>query len=187
MSGRIWTEAELATLRQRLAEGVTHRAIAKELGRTKSSVNHKAWDLGLTRQAGPRQPWTRQELDRLEQIIASGATYQQAADKLGRSRISVRGKAADMGLCNPERVGAFRRKDAALVAEIHDILGDCIDFKGMNCLECTAYLNAIGYEVSNSWVHKQIGVLGPNYRRWARENAKRRRSLIMSMRRRAAA
>ncbi|KJZ10896.1 hypothetical protein TW86_13475 [Halomonas sp. S2151] len=119
-----------------------------------------------------RKPWSRDELAQLEAMLADGLTQPQIAEKLGRTRNSVRAKCEYIGL-KSGRGCHWRAKDPAMVAEIRDIIEECIDFRGMPGIQITRHLNALGYEVSNAWVHKQITAMGPHMRQWAKQNASR--------------
>ena len=128
-----------------------------------------------------RQPWTRQEADLLERYLLDGLKYRHIAERLGRSVASVRGKADRTGLSDKARQ-AHKAIPKAREERLLEIIGDCIEFRRMTCLDTTRYLNTIGETISNAWVHKRIQGRH-RLRKLAAENARRRRSTNMRIQR----
>lgn len=131
-----------------------------------------------------RHEWTCAEERELARLVSAGMTNVQIAAAMGMSRNSVRAKVYALGLSSGDRLGSHMRKDPAMVAKVHDIIAECVDFRRMPGSHVTRYLRALGYNVSNAWVHKQIGLLGPEFRRWARRNAFRSLSVSSGVARR---
>lgn len=87
---RRWTTEDLAILRQMITERKTDKEIAKRLNRSLRAVKSKRYELGLQKsEATKKQKWTIEELRRLRQIRAEGATITTAAIVLNRTRESV--------------------------------------------------------------------------------------------------
>jgi len=131
-----------------------------------------------------RTPWSRAELDALQQMVEGDYRYAEIARHLGRTVRQVESAAQRLGLQSRERAG-WNRIPADRAARLREIIADCIEVRRMTCLDTTRYLNAIGEPVSNTWVDRQIAVLGRQYRKQVRMNTSRVRSLKTGIRRRA--
>ena len=89
-----WTEADLATLRERYAEGVRAREIAAELGHPVQAVRSKASNLGIRQ----RKPWSDDERRILVEASRAGLSLQEAAKRIDRPYQTVATAASRMGL-----------------------------------------------------------------------------------------
>lgn len=97
---RPWTEQEDTYLRAHY-QTKSRREIAEAIGRTIPLVGWRAAKLGLTkdsRNADNVRSWTAEEDAMLRRLLSETATYDAIADYLGRTRASVVGRAARLGL-----------------------------------------------------------------------------------------
>jgi hypothetical protein len=103
-----WPAEQVTRLRQGIAAGQSHDAVAVALGRTPGAVKAQASRLGLARTA---KRWTPGRFALLEQRWAAGVRADRIAAELGVSPAAVMNKARALGL--PSRRVEHRRLSAA--------------------------------------------------------------------------
>lgn len=96
-AGRPWSPDEIILLRRRFDEGVPYSAIAKELGRSVSSITNRAAWLGLWREDFRTAALTGDELSYIREHHGKDTVYRIAKD-LGKPWSTVRGAMLRMGL-----------------------------------------------------------------------------------------
>ena len=99
-----WTREELKQLEELVKSGMQLKVIAAIMGRPASSVRIKANDMGFRQPVTRQKQWSSQEEKRLAAMIKDGLSYQEIADIMGRSLPSVKSKAHEMQLKQPENV-----------------------------------------------------------------------------------
>ena len=90
-----WSEADDRRLKRMLqANQYTYTDIAAELRRSEGAVKRRILDLQIKEKPvrNKAKPWTDEEIDTLLEMIDQGYTYQQIAEKMGRSELATRGK-----------------------------------------------------------------------------------------------
>lgn len=83
----MWTDEMEEQLIALHHEGLTFAQIAKEIGVSKGAISSKVRSLVEAEVLKPRMKeimWTKEEMDRMFQMRASGATWGEISDKLGR-------------------------------------------------------------------------------------------------------
>lgn len=83
----IWTEDKVNKLIELHRAGLSFSEIGKELGVSKNSVSSKVRALvkaGMLRPRTEQFSWPQEDVDRMFQMRASGATWGEISDKLGR-------------------------------------------------------------------------------------------------------
>ena len=89
MTTRWWTVPEIARLRELHASGLIDREIADCLpGRTRGAISRKRNDLDLV--PNLRRTWSPDDLDIAITLREVGTSYQDIADRLGRTVDAVR-------------------------------------------------------------------------------------------------
>jgi DNA-binding CsgD family transcriptional regulator len=104
MSGKKWTEEEIAKLKELASKGYNYIEIAKVLGRSVHSVRIKARQLGIRKQT--RKLWTKEEEERLKELLKR-YSLSEIARILDRTRSSVASKVWELGLA-PEHYNGIR-------------------------------------------------------------------------------
>ena len=109
MEGEVWTDSELAQLRELMGAGVRHRLIADILGRTYCAVVNKAKKSGI-KHASPYKNrecsgrWTMEETSILLECHKEGLSAEESARKIpGKSRNAILGKIHRLGLSNTRK------------------------------------------------------------------------------------
>lgn len=90
-----WSGADDRKLKRMLqANQYTYTDIATELRRSEGAVKRRILDLQIKEKPvrNKAKPWTDEEIDTLLEMIDQGYTYQQIAEKMGRSELATRGK-----------------------------------------------------------------------------------------------
>lgn len=177
---RRWTPEQEQALVEGISAGMTHQQVAAQLDRTVDSVRNRCRALGIRTQ---EITWTRARLDELERWLAQGLGYAAVAERMGCTRGAVMGAAQRIGV-GTARGMAWQRMPEARRARLHKLIIHCIEDRGMTQRGTTEHLNAIGERISLSWVNRELQSMEPRIRRIARENASRRRSLLISVARR---
>lgn len=101
MGKKVWTDDQMATLRQMHAAGHLHEEIAARIGMTRAAVTAKVKrlvDTVLVRRRKPRELWTDEKIVEMKRLLARGLTRQAIADEMGISRGAISGKLDRLGL-----------------------------------------------------------------------------------------
>lgn len=117
---RPWTEEELAVLRREFAKSRTGR-LARDLGRSYSAVEKRAWKMGLS--GDGCHPWTDGELALLRERYASTPTQELAA-MLGKTEQAVSTKACKLDLKKDVR---HKRGQHSWTAADDAVLRECAE------------------------------------------------------------
>ena len=132
MSQRLWTEAELETLRRLVAEGRSREHIRIVLDRPESSVDGKMVQLKLRAPGAIRRhkqpPWTREEIETAQALRATGPNHKsldEVAAIVGHSRKAVSRKLSELSAeerrhhepANPPRVASAVPEQPAMREE----------------------------------------------------------------------
>lgn len=106
-----WTKWEDLKLERMLVSGkYTLKEIASELRKTEGAVNRRSYDLAindLRPKRAPNRMWTKEEERTLLEMRNAGHSYEQIADRLGRSASAVHGKYER--ILNPEYMKRYIR------------------------------------------------------------------------------
>jgi len=105
---REWTTEETELLKQ-LYPVRPGSEVAKKLGRTITSVQHKAYSLGVKTKRYVEKLWTAEELQLLKKLYPASTSTQEIAEKIGRPLGAVRQKAYNLGLSLGNRSKNFDR------------------------------------------------------------------------------
>lgn len=133
-----WTDKEVITLKALLAQGLSRKQIAEQLGRRRPAIDHKVLSLGLAPKR-PRLPkdkrvtkhkkgstWTDTELALLKSMYSTGHTTKQTKAKLPRhSLTSVQHK------INRLREGRIKTKDKLQQFYVDWWNDECPDIQSM--------------------------------------------------------
>jgi len=93
-----WTKGEENFLKRKYGE-MSPKELADLLGRTKSSITHKASQLGVTKE---KKYWTEEEIEVLKKNYHK-KTAEEIADLLGRTENSVTHKARRLGVAKEKK------------------------------------------------------------------------------------
>ena len=99
---REWS-AEETTLLKELYPVKPVCEVAKTLGRTIPSIQHKAYSLGVKTRRYVQKLWTAEELELLKKLYPTSTSSREVADKIGRPWGAVRQKAYNLTLGNRPR------------------------------------------------------------------------------------
>lgn len=111
-----WKSSDSAALKDYASKGWCPQRIAKELGRSESSVYSKAREIGIPfSHKGKRTYWTDAETEQLRQYVALGWTDAEIAAELGRSPLAIDRKRERMKL---PKIFATSASDPGLLAQI---------------------------------------------------------------------
>ena len=105
---REWTTEETTLLKQ-LYPVRPVSEVAKKLGRTIPSVQHKAYSLDVKTKRYVEKLWTAEELELLKKLYPTSTSVQEIAEKIGRPLGAVRQKAYNLGLSLGNRSRNFDR------------------------------------------------------------------------------
>lgn len=89
----VWTPDRVAELARLSAARMSHKEIARAMGRSPAAVSWAAWKFSIT-----SVRWTDAEKAELARLYADGLTHQAVADRLGRGRKGVEWQARVLGL-----------------------------------------------------------------------------------------
>jgi len=118
-----------------------------------------------------RNPWSRGEYDRLEEMVTAGYRYADIAADLGRGLIETRGTAQRIGLTSRDRQG-WRRRDWT---RIDTAIIDCIEARSMSVPQVARYLTALGAPIASGTIYRRLAGMPALVRRQATENGRRQR------------
>lgn len=105
---REWTMEETELLKQ-LYPVRPISEVAKKLGRTIPSVQHKAYSLGVKTRRYVEKLWTAEELQLIRKLYPTSTSALKIAEKIGRPLGAVRQKAYNLGLSLGNRSRNFDR------------------------------------------------------------------------------
>lgn len=181
---RDWQPEEEERLAALVAEGLTTGEIAQRMGRSYDAIRNA---LRLQKLKLQKITWGRERLDELERLLDQGWSFRQCGEHFGCTREAVSEAAYRTGMKSNATSPAVTPFTPERVAKLRDVIEECVDLRRMNGRDTTRYLNAIGEQVSNAWVNRQIKRMGRDIQRQAKENANRTRALRLRGKRRIAA
>ncbi len=179
MGNRItWTESRKAVLRDLLAQGLTYKQAAEQMGirRDQARTAAHAHDLGPSRAPRKYRDWARHEYDHLEALLDEGLTYPQIAKRMGLEINQVKGAAQRLGMMHQARIGQHRRRRDW--PQIDRISRDCIEVQLMTIPQTHQHLAALGHHLGLGTLYRHIKALDPVLRARAEQNSKRRMEMV---------
>lgn len=172
-----WTPERRAWLARQRAKGRTYASIAKEIGITEGAVRATAYRLGLMDSSKnvAKRPWTREELDTVERMLAEGRPYSAIAEELGRTVASVRGAGLRLGLRSKATNETL--SPAEWEAVVRRVI-DWVETERLTVLASAERLQRLGYNITVHALRFHMRRQSGSVKNQIYKNAARRRQVM---------